>query len=85
MTDLTEAVYALLTDSPEHPKTLVTELRQWTEGGVYKGDPRWLPGDVLGALDRLIIDGRAIQVGDGYRKMPERPAVKVDQQRSMFG
>lgn len=73
MNTIDQAVLALLTHSPEPDKVLVKELRQWTNGKVYKGDPRWLPGDVLSALDRLILAGEAVQVEGGYRLPPRLP------------
>ena len=82
MNTIREAVFALLTHSPEPASVLVDELRHWTNGRVYRGDPKWLPGDVLSALDLLIIEGKAVQVEAGYRLMPDRP--KVNPQRGLF-
>lgn len=76
-----DAIYSLLTHAPEPADVLVKELRQWTEGGVYKG-PAWQPGDVLSTLDLLILKGKALQTDKGYRLMPDKP--KADPQVRMF-
>lgn len=81
MTSLEDAIYALLTHAPEPADVLVKELRQWTEGKVYVGPP-WQPGDVLSALDLLILKGKAMQTDKGYRLMPERKV--VEKQGKMF-
>jgi len=81
MIAIDDAILALLTFWPETAKDLVVELRQWTEGGIYKGPP-WQPGDVLSALDRLCLTGKAELVkGEGYRRVVER---KGEAQRGLF-
>ena len=80
MTNLDDAILALLTHRPETAKDLVTELRHWTEGGVSKGPP-WQPGDVLNSLDKLILTGKSVHSPEGYRLAPPRVA---NNQRSMF-
>ena len=82
MTDLDQAVLSLLTYSPEEEAIINHELWVQSMNGIYK-DQTFRPEHVTASLGRLVAAGKAEMIGDGYRKLPERPA-KVDQQRSMF-
>lgn len=76
MTALDEAVLSLLTARWETAAALIQDLRDEPR---FKGE--WTPGDVLAALDRLAVAGKAeFDLGKGWRLMPDKP--KFDQQRS---
>lgn len=77
---LDDRLLSLLTYRPEPADVLNSDARHSALGRGEKVD--WQPGDILAALERLVLAGKATLVrGEGYRLPVDEPV----KQRSMFG